>query len=66
MREPRETANAAMDQVIPRSARDIASGRAEDSLLCHKTFALCANVLYAAAGESGFWGGQQTKIGCTA
>ncbi|MFP4438431.1 MAG: hypothetical protein ACLFVO_14405 [Chloroflexaceae bacterium] len=31
MSEYRETANAAMDQAIPRLAGDIASGRAEDS-----------------------------------
>ncbi|MFP4437058.1 MAG: hypothetical protein ACLFVO_07405, partial [Chloroflexaceae bacterium] len=45
MSEHRETANADMDQAIPRLAGDIASGRAEDSMLFHKTFALCANVL---------------------
>jgi hypothetical protein len=45
MSEHRETANAAMDQAIPRLAGAIAAGRAEDSMLFHKTFALCANVL---------------------
>jgi len=30
MREPRETATAAMDQAIPRLAGDIAAGRAEE------------------------------------
>ncbi len=36
MSETCETTNAATDQVIPRLVRDIASGRAEDSILLHK------------------------------
>jgi hypothetical protein len=42
MSENRETANADMDQVIPRSAVDIASSRAEETMY------------HAAAGASGF------------
>ncbi len=33
MSEKRETVNAAMDQAIPRLAGNIATGRAEDSML---------------------------------
>jgi len=36
MSERRETANADMDQAIPGLVADIASGRAEDSILLHK------------------------------
>jgi hypothetical protein len=42
MSEHRETANAAMDQAIPHLAGDIASGRAEDSMLYHKNVAQSA------------------------
>ncbi|MFP4437575.1 MAG: hypothetical protein ACLFVO_10030 [Chloroflexaceae bacterium] len=45
MSENRETANAAMDQAIPRLAGDIASGRAEDSWLFHKKVAQSATFL---------------------
>jgi hypothetical protein len=45
MRETHEPAGAVMDQAIPRLAGDNASGRAEDYILLHKTFAHSANVL---------------------
>jgi len=45
MSEQREPATTDMYPAIPRLAGDIASGRAEDSMLVHKTFARCANVL---------------------
>jgi len=45
MNEHRETANAAMDQAIPHLAGDIASGRAEETILVSKTFTQSANVL---------------------
>jgi hypothetical protein len=45
MSDHRETVNAAMDQAIPCSAGDIASGRAEETILFHKNFALRAKFL---------------------
>ncbi|MFP4436281.1 MAG: hypothetical protein ACLFVO_03460 [Chloroflexaceae bacterium] len=43
MSEIRETANAAMDQAIPHLAGDIASGRAEVTIVFHEKFAHSAN-----------------------
>jgi hypothetical protein len=61
MNEHRETATAAMDQVIPHLAEDSASGRVEATILVHTHFCTsCKNVCeqekkyHAAAGESGF------------
>jgi hypothetical protein len=45
MSEHREPANAAMDQTIPHLTGNIASGRAEDSMLFHKNVARCATFL---------------------
>jgi hypothetical protein len=42
MRETRATFNAAMDQAIPHSAGDSASGRAETTILFQKHFAQSA------------------------
>ncbi|MFP4435855.1 MAG: hypothetical protein ACLFVO_01275 [Chloroflexaceae bacterium] len=50
MSEHCETANAAMDQAIPGLVADIASGRAEDSMLFVKKL----KKYHAAAGGSGF------------
>jgi hypothetical protein len=46
MSEPRETATAAMDPAIPCFAEDIASGRAEETILCSQNiFHKVKNVL---------------------
>jgi hypothetical protein len=45
MSEHREPANTDMYPAILRLAGDIASGKAEGSMLFHKTFAQRANVL---------------------
>jgi len=45
MSETRETTNADMDQAIPCFAGDIASGRAEETILIHKNVAQSATFL---------------------
>jgi hypothetical protein len=45
MREHRETATAAMDQVILHLVGNIPCGRAEETTFFHKDFALCAKSL---------------------
>jgi hypothetical protein len=45
MNETRETITADVYPALSRSVEDIASGRADEPIFVHKTFALCANVL---------------------